>query len=75
MQATADAQGDFSRTSDGYANSMRKLQTNIDKLKTSLGTGLIDAVTEATGFLNSMLESLAPDESKRTVLDDFAEIA
>lgn len=74
MQATSDAQGDFSRTSDGYANSMRKLQTNVDKLKTSLGKGLIDAVTEATGFLNSMLESLEPDESKRTVLDDIADI-
>ena len=71
---TSDAQGDFSRTSDGYANSMRKLQTNVDKLKTSLGKGLIDAVTEATGFLNSMLESLEPDESKRTVLDDIADI-
>jgi chromosome segregation ATPase len=74
MQATSDAQGDFSRTSDGYANSMRKLQTNVDKLKTSLGKGLIDAVTEATGWLNSMLESLEPDESKRTVLDDIADI-
>ena len=29
MQATADAQGDFARTSDGYANSVRMLQTNI----------------------------------------------
>lgn len=74
MQATADAQGDFSRTSDGYANSVRKLQTNVDKLKTTLGKGLIDAVTEATGWINSMLESLAPDESKRTVLDDIADI-
>ena len=74
MQATADAQGDFSRTSDGYANSVRKLQTNVDKLKTTLGKGFIDIVTEATGFLNTFIESLTPDESKRTVLDDFAEI-
>jgi hypothetical protein len=74
MQATADAQGDFSRTSDGYANSVRKLQTNVDQLKTTLGKGFIDIVTEATGFLNTFIESLTPDESKRTVLDDFAEI-
>lgn len=74
MQATADAQGDFSRTSDGYANSVRKLQTNVDQLKTTLGKGFIDIVTEATGFLNTMIESLTPDESKRTVLDDFADI-
>ena len=74
MQATADAQGDFSRTSDGYANSVRKLQTNVDQLKTTLGTGFIDIVTEATGFLNTFIESLTPDDSKRTVLDDFADI-
>jgi hypothetical protein len=74
MQATADAQGDFSRTSDGYANSVRKLQTNVDQLKTTLGKGFIDIVTEATGFLNTFIESLTPDESKRTVLDDFADI-
>jgi len=74
MQATADAQGDFSRTSDGYANSVRKLQTNVDQLKTTLGKTFIDAITEATGFLNTFIESLTPDESKRTVLDDFADI-
>jgi len=74
MQATADAQGDFSRTSDGYANSVRKLQTNLDQLKTTLGKSFIDIVTEATGFLNGFIETLMPDESKRTVLDDFADI-
>jgi hypothetical protein len=74
MQATADAQGDFSRTSDGYANSVRKLQTNLDTLKTTLGKGFIDIVTKATGFLNTFIESLTPDDSKRTVLDDFADI-
>lgn len=74
MSATADAQGDFSRTSDGYANSVRKLETNLEQLKTTLGTTFIGAVAEATGFLNSFIESLTPDESKRTVLDDFADI-
>ena len=74
MQATADAQGDFSRTSDGYANSMRKLETNIEGLKTTLGKGFIDVVTEATGWLNDFIALLMPDESKRTVLDTFNDI-
>ena len=73
MQATADAQGDFARTSDGYANSLRQMETNIESLKTKLGSVLIPAVTEAVGFLNGFLESIAPTEQK-TVLDDFAEI-
>lgn len=73
MQATADAQGDFARTSDGYANSLRQMETNIESLKTKLGEVLIPAVTEAVGWLNGFLESLAPTD-KTTVLDDFAEI-
>ena len=74
MSATADAQGDFARTSDSYANSMRKLETNVEKLKTTLGKGFIDVVTEATGFINTFIESLSPEEKASTVLDDFANI-
>ena len=74
MQATADAQGDFSRTSDEYANSQRKLETNINRVKTALGQSYYDAITNASGWLNDFLEMLLPDESKRTVLDDFADI-
>ena len=74
MSATADAQGDFSRTSDEYANSMRTLETNITRVKTALGKSFYNAVTDATNWLNSFLELLLPDESKRTVLDDFNDI-
>ena len=74
MQVTADAQGDFARTSDGYANAMRKLETNVDALKATLGKAFLDTVAEAVGALNGFLELLQPDESKKTVLDDFAQI-
>ena len=74
MQATADAQGDFARTSDEFANSQRKLETNINRVKTALGQSYYDAVTNATNWLNDFLELLLPDESKRTVLDDFNDI-
>ena len=74
MSATADAQGDFSRTSDGYANALRKLETNVESLKTTLGKSFLDTVANAVAGLNGFLESLLPDESKRTVLDDFADI-
>ena len=74
MQATADAQGDFARTSDGYANSMRNLQTNVETLKTKLGELLIPAVNDAVAWLNETLSSITSDGSQRTVLDDFAEI-
>jgi methyl-accepting chemotaxis protein len=74
MSATSDAQGDFARTSDGYANSMRKLETNVNAIKTALGQTFLGVVQEAVNGLNGFLELLIPDESKRTVLDDFADI-
>lgn len=73
MQATADAQGDFSRTSDGFANSMRTFETNVESLKTKVGTLLLPVVNDVISSMNQMLTLLTGD-SKRTVLDDFAEI-
>ena len=74
MQATADAQGDFARTSDGYANSMRQLETNIESLKATLGTAFIDVVNKAVSSLSGFLQLLMPQEKQTTVLDDFADI-
>ena len=74
MSVTSDAQGDFARTQDGYANSVRLLQSNLESLKATLGKAFIDVVTNATGFLNDFIKLLMPDESKKTVLEDFAEI-
>lgn len=73
MQATADAQGDFARTSDGFANSTRMLETNIESLKTKLGDLLLHAINGVIGGINTMMEKLTQTHDK-TVLDEFAEI-
>lgn len=73
MQATADAQGDFARTSDGFANATRKLETNIESLKAKLGEMLLPTINSVIEGINKMLESLSGSKD-RTVLDDFAEI-
>ena len=73
MEATADAQGDFARTSDGFANATRVLGANIDILKTKLGTILLPVVNNVVSAINTMLEKLTQEPS-RTVLDDFAAI-
>lgn len=73
MQATADAQGDFARTSDGYANSLRLLEANVDSIKTRLGSMLIPALEQATGWVNTFLTTLSV-EPGTTVLDDVANI-
>ena len=74
MQVTADAQGDFSRTADEFANSKRRFITNVESIKTALGKTFINACTDAMNAVNDFLGSLLPDESKRTVLDDFLDI-
>lgn len=74
MDATADAQGDFARTTDGFANKVRLLESEFETLKTTVGTELVGAVSDALGFVNELVAALLPDESKRTVLDEFADI-
>lgn len=73
MQATADAQGDFARTSDGYANSVRLFQTNLESLQTNIGKLLINPLTEASGKLNNLIEKLTTP-AKVTLFDEFNSI-
>lgn len=74
MSATADAQGDFAKTSNEYANSMRKLESNVEAIKTALGSTFYDAIAQATNWVNDFLELILPDESKKTVLDSFKDV-
>lgn len=74
MQATSDAQGDFARTSDGYANGLRLLQSNFETLKTTIGSLLLPVVSQAISGLNDMMGLLIPETKQKTVLDDFADI-
>lgn len=55
MQATADAQGDFAKTSDSYANQQRIMQLNIENLGASIGTKLLPYLTGFTSALNGLL--------------------
>ena len=73
MQATADAQGDFARTSDGYANSLRLLQSNLESIKTRIGSVFIDVLANATTSLNDFILKMT-QAKPRTILDEFADI-
>ena len=74
MQATADAQGDFARTSDGYANGVRMLETNIESLKTNIGKAILPVVTSVVAGINQMFDAMQREPPKKTVLDTFADI-
>ena len=47
---TSDAQGDFARTSDGLANQQRILSSQLENVKTTIGTALLPIVLEITTF-------------------------
>ena len=55
MSVTADAQGDFARTSDSYANSQRRMTTAFDTLKSQLGEALLPIATDVTNAINDLL--------------------
>lgn len=45
LAKTKDAQGDFSRTSDGTANSMKMFQASIQELGTTIGANVLPIIT------------------------------
>lgn len=55
MQATADAQGDFAKTSDSYANQQRILSLNMENLGAAIGGKFLPFLTEGTTALNDFL--------------------
>lgn len=55
MSVTSDAQGDFARTSDGWANQVRVLKLQWDSFKASLGSAFITALTPVIQWLNVLM--------------------
>lgn len=66
MAVTADAQGDFARTSDGWANQVRILTERFNSLKAAIGQGLIEVLTPVIKVLNNLLAHIL------TVTDAFS---
>ena len=66
MQVKADAQGDFARTSDGWANQVRVLTERFNALKAAIGQGLIAVLTPVIKVLNNLLAKIL------TVTDAFS---
>lgn len=58
MQATADAQGDFSKTSGSLANQVRIAQLQVTNLASSVGSALLPMATEAVTKLAGMGQQL-----------------
>lgn len=72
MSVTADAQGDFARTSDSFANSQRRMATGFDTLKAQLGQALLPIATTVSNAINDLLDILTyvPPETAFDVASD-----
>ena len=57
MAQTSDAQGDFTRTQDGFANQVRILSNNIDTLAANIGSKLIPIANGAVTAINSLFSA------------------
>ena len=58
LSTTSDAQGDFSRTSDGWANQTRVLSEQFNSLKATLGSAFITLLTPLVKMLNWLISKL-----------------
>ncbi len=58
LSVTKDAQGDFARTSDSWANQTRILAEQFNALKAAIGQGLIAAFTPIVKGLNIIIGKL-----------------
>lgn len=60
MEKLGHAQGDFMRTSDGYANSVRTLKLTMEDLKVEIGNELITVAASAIGAIGDVLKVVGP---------------
>ena len=73
MQATSDAQGDFEKTSDGFANAQRRIQTALNTIATNAGSFILNTLEPLTSKVANLLEKMTATP-ERTVIDDFNDI-
>ena len=58
LSTTADAQGDFARTSDSWANQTRILKEQFNSLKATMGSAFIAVLTPVVKMLNWVVSKL-----------------
>ena len=73
MQATADAQGDFARTSDGFANASRRVEAALDTINTKGGAILMTIIEPLTTGLAGFLETITATQEE-TLFDKVSAI-
>lgn len=57
LSVTSDAQGDFSKTSDSYANQQKILEMNMDNVSATLGEKLLPVLNDVMKSFNDWIQS------------------
>ena len=60
QEASADAIGDLDRTSDGFANTQRRLKAELRETATQMGEALMPTVNELLPVVSSLAEKVLP---------------
>ena len=70
MDATANAQGDFSRTSEGTSNQLRIAKESIKQAGATLGTHLLPQVAKALDWFNGLVERFTnlDDKTQKNII-------
>lgn len=55
LKQTGDAQGDYARTSDSAANTLKTFQANVDNVRVALGTALLPVVSKIFSAMNDAI--------------------
>lgn len=76
MSVTGNAQGDFARTSDGTANSMRIFQESLKEAGAAIGTQLLPVITPIIQKLTEWIQAFGNLDSKtKTIIIVLAGLA
>ncbi len=76
MSVTADAQGDFAKTSDSYANQQRIAQLNMENMAAALGEKLLPQINELTSKFNSEIPQIGKSiETIGNIIGDVTSFA
>lgn len=71
MDQTALAQGDFAKTSDGWANQNRILDETVKALSASIGEDLMETLAPFLGIINEIVSALLDFQESTGLLDEF----
>lgn len=61
LNATKDAQGDFSKTSGSFANQQRLLKTNLEQMSGTVMSKMLPALGQGMQQLNNFIDSMDTD--------------